>query len=85
MVHVCCFCDMVHDEAIGLWQERRDLVPSAGPAGEAAILFYTCCRQCFDADPSASVFRARRSEASGSHESTGVLSQRRIKWSRAAA
>ena len=84
MVRVCCFCDMVHDEAIDLWRERRNVVSSAGIPEEAAILSYTCCRQCFEADPRASVFRARRHEANGSRDSSGVRSSR-LKWSRAAA
>lgn len=84
MVRICCFCDMVHDEAVGLWQERRNFVPSAGMTEEAAILSYTCCRQCFEADPRASVFRARRSESSGSLDSTSVRSSR-LRWSGAAA
>ena len=80
MVRVCCFCEMVHDEAIGLWRERRN----AGIPGEPAILSYTCCLQCFEADPRASVFRARRNEPKGSRDSSGVRSPR-SKWSRAAA
>jgi hypothetical protein len=80
MVRVCCFCDMVHDEAIGLWRERRN----AGIPGEAAILSYTCCLDCFEVDPRASVFRARRNEPKGSPDLNGVRSPR-SKWSRAAA
>ena len=84
MVRVCCFCDMVHDEAMGLWQEWGNFVPPDGTPGEAAILSYTCCRRCFEADPRASVFRARRSEPSGSLDSTAVRPSR-LRWSRAAA
>jgi hypothetical protein len=65
MIRICCFCDKVHDDAVGLWQERRCFA-SAGAHGEAAILWYTCCRQCFQVDPRASVFRARQSEPSAS-------------------
>ena len=84
MVRVCCFCDMVHDEAIGLWRERRNLVPRAGKTGEAAILSYTCCRRCFEADPRASVFRARQSERRGGRDSNGVRPSG-LRWSGAAA
>ena len=80
MVRVCCFCEMVHDEAIGLWRERRN----AGIPGEPAILSYTCCLHCFEADPRASVFRARRNEPKGSRDSSGVRPSR-SKWSQAAA
>jgi hypothetical protein len=84
MVRVCCFCDMVHDEAMGRWQEGRKFVPTAGGRGEAAILSYTCCRECFEADPRASVFRARRSQSSGSLDSTAARPSR-LRWSGAAA
>jgi hypothetical protein len=83
MVRVCCFCDMVHDEAIGLWQEWSNVVPSTGGTGLAAILSYTCCHRCFEADPGASVFRARQSEPIDSPHSTRVRSAR-LKWSPAA-
>jgi hypothetical protein len=84
VVRVCCFCDMVHDDAIGLWQERRNFVPRAGNAGQAAILSYTCCHRCFEADPRASVFRARQSERRGGLDSHGVRPSR-LRWSGAAA
>jgi hypothetical protein len=72
MLRVCCFCDKVRDDApdaMELWQERQG-VASSGACAEAAILSYTCCRHCLEADPSASVFRARQSEPIGSlHDS----------------
>jgi hypothetical protein len=84
MVRICCFCDMVHDEAIGLWRERRNFVPRAGTTGEGTILSYTCCCQCFEADPRASVFRARGSEPSGGLHSNEIRPSR-LAWSRTAA
>jgi len=65
MVRVCCFCDKIHDDAIGLWQERRGSV-SGNSTGESAILSYTCCHHCLDADPRADVFRARERQSTAS-------------------
>ncbi len=65
MVRVCCFCDKIHDDAIGLWQEQRGCA-SPYATGESIILSYTCCHQCFSADPRANVFRARRSQSTAS-------------------
>jgi hypothetical protein len=64
MLRVCCFCDKIHDDAGGLWRERRGFAPDA--SREAAILSYTCCHRCFEADPRATSFRARQAEASAS-------------------
>jgi hypothetical protein len=64
MLRVCCFCDKVRDDAQGAidrWQERQRVASPDSP-GETAILSYTCCHQCFEADPRANVFRARQSE-----------------------
>jgi hypothetical protein len=65
MVRVCCFCDKVRNDAIGLWQEHRGLAPACA-SGPSVILSYTCCHQCFEADPDANVFRARQRRSSAS-------------------
>jgi hypothetical protein len=68
MLRVCCFCDKVRDDAqdaMGFWQERQHL-PLVGAPSEAATLSYTCCHQCFDEDPRASVFRSRHGKPDAS-------------------
>jgi hypothetical protein len=67
MIRVCCFCDKIHDEAIGVWQHQRRHA-SAYVSEGSVILSYTCCRQCLDADPRANVFRARQSQSCGSQQ-----------------
>ena len=83
MVRVCCFCDKIHDDAIGLWQEQRGDASSCA-MGESLILSYTCCHQCFNVDPRASVFRDTRNEPNGSRDSAAVRPLR-LRWSGAAA
>jgi hypothetical protein len=78
MVRVCCFCDKIHDDAIGRWQEHRGCA-SPDATGENLILSYTCCHQCFNADPRANVFRARQSRSAASrHETRGLARSRQL-------
>jgi hypothetical protein len=62
MLHVCCFCDNVCDDATApaRREDFRVYMRSRKLNREDTVLSYTCCAECLLDDPQATAFRTRQ-------------------------